>query len=101
MYTQRLPIHDPGGLGIFALMAQALIAPYSPPSFDAGEKTIEDRHEPAPPAAPRRGLFDRIEHWFWAQHQQDLEAYLARASDIHDLERRMRYVERNGVHPYY
>ena len=31
----------------------------------------------------------------------DLEAYLARASDIHDLERRMRYVERNGVHPYY
>ena len=32
MHTQRLPVHDPGGLGIFALMAQALIAPYSPRS---------------------------------------------------------------------
>ena len=101
MHTQRLPIHDPGGLGIFALMAQVLMAPYSPPNLYGEEKTIDDRPKPAPVTAPKRGLLDRLEQWFWVQRQRDLEAYLAQSSDIHDLERRMRYVERNGVRPYY
>ena len=101
MHTQRLPVHDPGGLGIFALMAQALIAPYSPPKLDVSEDTFDDPPAPAPVTAPRRGLLERIERWFWAQRQRDLEAYLARAPDIHDLERRMRYIERNGFRPYY
>jgi len=101
MHTQRLPIHDPGGLGILALMAQVLMAPYSPPALYGEEVTIDDRPEAAPVTAPKQSLLDRIEQWFWVQRQRDLEAYLAQSSDIHDLERRMRYVERNGVRPYY
>lgn len=101
MHTQRLPVHDPGGLGVFALMAQALMAPYSHPGDDARVEAFEDRPKPPPISTQRRGVLDRLERWFWTQRQRDLEAYLAQASDIHDLERRMRYIERNAFHPYY
>ena len=83
MRNDPLPLNDPGGLGIFAVMARAL----APPPFQ--------------PAAPRRGLMERLENWFWTQRQRDIEAYLAQATDLHDLEARIRDLERNRIHPYY
>jgi hypothetical protein len=43
---------------------------------------------------------ERLDRWFWAQQQRDIEAYLARSADIHDLEQRMRNVERGEWHRY-
>lgn len=48
------------------------------------------------PSAPRRTLLDRFERAVWRSRQQALERYLAESTDLADLERRLRRVERNG-----
>ena len=119
MRNDPLPLSDPGGLGIFAVMAGALTPLPFQPDYRA-RREIRERAMPAvprkvskptrtdprtptdaEPAAPRRGLVERLEHWFWTQRQKDLEAYLAQSTDIHDLEARIRDLERNPIHPYY
>ena len=51
--------------------------------------------------APRKiGFLERLDRWFWAQQQRDVETYLARSADIHDLEQRMRNLERSAWHRY-
>ena len=109
MRNDPVPLHNPGGLGIFDVMAKAL----APPPFRPDFRARWDRQNPATPATPakapaggqrpaaRRGLLERLELWFWSQRQRDLEAYLARSADIHDLESRMRNLERDPSHPYY
>ena len=111
MRNDPFPLHNPGGLGIFDVMAKAL----APAPFQPDFRARWDRYDPevpatrstasAPPggqaAAPRRGILERLEHWFWSQRQRDLEAYLARSADIHDLESRLRDLERDPMHPYY
>jgi hypothetical protein len=54
----------------------------------------------APPAAAptRLHALDRLDRWFWRQRQKDRERYLARATDVADVERRLRELERT---PYY
>lgn len=104
MHTEHLPIHDPGELGVFALMAKAMMDPGWPSTRAPGPEKPEQRDVPATPEAPiapRRGLLHRLERWFWAKQQRDLEAYLAQASDIHDLETRLRLIEQRGLHAYY
>jgi hypothetical protein len=49
----------------------------------------------------RQGFLERLERWFWAQQQRDLEAYLARATDVYDLEARIHAIERSKSIPYY
>ena len=111
MRNEPLPMHNPGGLGIFDVMAKGLTPRPFRPDFRA-RRYRHDRAVPATPAkapnpgreeapAPRRGLLERLEHWFWSQRQRDHEAYLARSVDIHDLESRMRDLERDPSHPYY
>ena len=53
---------------------------------------------PAAPAPTRLHALDRLDRWFWRQRQQDREDYLADATDIADVERRLRALERT---PYY
>ena len=48
-----------------------------------------------------RNWLDRLDHWLWALQQRDVEAYLAKAIDVYDLEARVRMLERNVPHPYY
>ena len=65
------------------------------------------RKSPARAVAPARRsasvrtrkptLLDRLDAWFWRQLQKDREAYLARASDVFDLERRIDAIERGDV----
>lgn len=43
---------------------------------------------------------DRLDNWFWRQRQREREAYLAQATDIFDLEERMRRLERSGGRSY-
>jgi hypothetical protein len=42
------------------------------------------------PAARRRSLFDRLDAWLWTARQRDLEHALAGATDVADLESRLR-----------
>jgi hypothetical protein len=42
------------------------------------------------------GLADRIDGWFARARQREQEAYLAKAQDHVDLERRLRALERSG-----
>jgi hypothetical protein len=49
----------------------------------------------------RHGFLERLDRWFWAQQQRDLEAYLARSTDVYDLEARIHAIERNRSLPYY
>jgi Protein of unknown function (DUF3563) len=100
MRAHRLSMTDPAGLGVFPLIAKALMFPARQ------SDPIEHRPSDAAPAlaktpVPPRGLLERLEYWFWAQQQRDLEAYLARATDVYDLEARIHAVERNKSIPYY
>ena len=53
---------------------------------------------PTEPPAVRLHALDRLDRWFWRQRQKDRDAYLAGSTDIADVERRLRDLER---HPYY
>jgi hypothetical protein len=80
----------------------AKVPKLSPPeSVTRGRPDAHPNRVPAKALARRRGLFERLDHWFWRQHQHDIEAYLAKATDVYDLEARIRALERNVPHPYY
>ncbi len=100
MRPHQFSMTNPAGLGIFPLLAKALTFPTR--QADA----FEHRDVVAAPALAttpvrRRGFLERLDHWFWAQQQRDLEAYLARSTDVYDLEARIRAIERNRSIPYY
>ena len=45
--------------------------------------------------APRLSLMERLDRWLWRQEVREREAYLAGAKDIHELEERIRRLERS------
>jgi hypothetical protein len=90
MHANRASLDD---LGVFALMAKALAL--KPPVHDPFERGNPARDATAIEGAPpRRGLLERIDHWFWKRSQRALEAYLGQASDVYDLEVRISDLER-------
>ena len=57
---------------------------------------------PATPARkPRGSWLDRFERWLWTTRQRELERALANASDVVDLEARLRDRERRLLQRYY
>src|SRR5262245_59146336 len=115
MRNETFPLNDPAGLGIFLVMARALAPAPFQPDFEARWPHAEDRPAPreAKPAAdskpatttasagPRRLTWlERLDRWFWAQQQRDIETYLAQSADIHYLEQRMKNLERSAWHRY-
>lgn len=100
MRTRQLSMTDPAGLGIFPLIAKALM--FLPPQPVALERRDAAPCDvPASPPERRRGWLDRLEHWLWRQEQREIEAYLAKATDIYDLEARLRAIDRNAFRPYH
>jgi hypothetical protein len=105
MRPNQLTLRDPGNLGIFALMAKALSIPprrtevLARQGADAAPAAADAALSGSP--ARRRGLLERLDHWFWVQQQREREAYLAKATDVYDLEARIRALERSVPHPYY
>ena len=100
MRTDQLSMHRLDGLGIFALMAKALTRlPAKSAPVERADTRADDATANAP--ARRRGLGERLDHWFWTRQQREVEAYLAKATDLHDLEARIRALERNAPHPYF
>jgi hypothetical protein len=100
MRSNQVPLNRLEGLGIFSLMARALALP--PPESEALEhRDTRATRTPAEASPRRRGLFERLDHWLWTLRQRDIEAYLAKATDVYDLEARIRALERNVPYPYY
>jgi hypothetical protein len=52
-------------------------------------------------ARAMRGWLDQFDRWLWAVRQREVEAYLAQATDVFDLEARIRALERDFPRPYY
>ena len=93
MQRVRIPVND---LGLFTLLASALTMQ------PMGHDTLDRRVRTGPATdreLPRRGWLERLDHWFWKQEQRAIEAHLAAATDIHDLEARIRDLER-GARPW-
>jgi hypothetical protein len=91
--------NDPGGLGIFPLIAKALMTGLvdSPSAARPAEATKPSRSSPP---SPHRNWLSRLDHWFWLRQQRDVEAYLAAAVDLHDLEARIRRLEQPAPRPF-
>jgi hypothetical protein len=91
---------DPTGSGIFPLLAKALMSPARQANAFGHREAVA---APVIATTPmrRHGFLERLDRWFWAQQQRDLEAYLARSTDVYDLEARIHAIERNRSLPYY
>lgn len=78
---------------LISLTATALSAPLTPHAEKAGgpEKT----------PAPGRSLLERLDRWLWQERQRDLERALTDATDIADVEARLRDRERRLLQRYY
>jgi len=104
MERTRSPFDDLGVLAVMAtapLMANALLTANAL-STDGWEEPREHPESTgdAPEGEPRRtkrGFFDRMDAWFWRLEQRELEARLAEATDIYDLEVRIRAIERGAA----
>ena len=102
-HHSKLPSASSHALGVVGRLMRAFPARAV---VDAGDVVDAMQHPVAPaekaaPAAvgpqlvtPRnQGLLGRLETWIWRQQQREREAYLAEATDIADLEARMRVLE--------
>jgi hypothetical protein len=86
----------------FAILTEALSATPSPREFrrEADQRPWKPSLAPTGPVAAspapalRRGVMDRLDHWFWSQRQRSYERQLAQCSDIYELEAQMRSLER-------
>jgi hypothetical protein len=75
--------------------------PYRPGALAHLSILVADALAPArrrTAAVVRLHPLDRLDRWFWRQRQKDRDAYLAGSTDIADVERRLRDLERR---PYY
>ena len=55
----------------------------------------------AKPTANGGSLLDRLDRWLWKARQRDLERALTFATDVVDVERRLRERERSLLQRYY
>ena len=91
MRTNDPPLYDNSLTGILARLTHGIL-------HDANERAQKDSAAPASACANAvsrpRGWIDRLDTWFWKQDMKSREAFLARSTDIVDLEQRMRWLER-------
>jgi hypothetical protein len=91
MRTNDPPLYDKSLTGILARLTHGILQ-------DASERAQKDSAAPASAcaktASKRRGWLDSLDTWFWKQEMKSREAFLAKSSDIFDLEQRMRRLER-------
>ena len=87
---------EPGFIALCIELAQATFSDVIPrgdsPASTASSRT-NDRSR-----AGRPSWSKRLNDWFYQQQVDQREAYLAQSTDIFDLERRIRHLERR---PYY
>jgi len=62
---------------------------------------VSARPPAAPSTSPRPTLLDRLDRWLWTARQRDLEQALTNATDVGDVEARLRARERALLQRYY
>jgi hypothetical protein len=91
MRTNDPPLYDHSLTGILARLTHGILQ-------NASERAQKDSAAPASAGtstvSKRRGWLDRLDTWFWNQEMKSREAFLAKSTDIFDLEQRMRRLER-------
>ena len=91
MRTNDTSLYDNSVAGILARLTHGIIR-------DANERAHEASKNAGAPglASTRQSWLTRVDAWFSKQEMKRREAYLAQSTDIFDLERRMRGLERRG-----
>jgi hypothetical protein len=85
-------VNEPGFIALCIQLAQATFSDVMPSKLD-----------PKAPASlvrvpNERGWMTALGNWFHRQEVKNREAYLAQSTDIFDLERRIRYLERRAYY---
>ena len=112
MAFPEIPYHSSPFTHLCFLVSEALRGPrYArvpvarPESGAAADLAAAKARAAAATAQPRPAVamtwLDRLDQWAWRQTQKQREAYLAEATDLVDLEHRMRALERNVASRYY
>lgn len=95
MRTNNPPFYDHTLTGVLARLTHSIL-------LGANQRAQPDGAAAAKAAAhssdnafvkPSSWL-DRLDSWFWKQEMKRHEAFLAQSTDVFDLERRMRMLER-------
>ena len=76
----------------FRLVSAAVGASTAQPPAGSGHARVP---------APRLSLLDRLDRWLWTARQRDLEQALTSATDVADVEARLRARERGLLQRYY
>jgi hypothetical protein len=87
---------EPGFIALCIELAQATFSDVIPQG-DPQASSASSRTNNGNPAG-RPSWTRRLNDWFYQQQVDQREAYLAQSTDIFDLERRIRHLERR---PYY
>jgi hypothetical protein len=90
-------IAEPGFIALCIELAQATFSDVMPSRPDPKASGASSRTNGRSPAG-RPSWTRRLNDWFYRQQVNQREAYLAQSTDIFDLERRIRHLERR---PYY
>jgi len=85
MHASDIPVDQEGALGLCRVLLRA--------AENTGNESA-GRSEAVSPVRKRLSLFERFDRWMAGIKQRDRERYLAQATDIFDLERRIRELER-------
>lgn len=105
MSYPQLPYHSSPFTHLCFLVSEALRGPrharlpQRPQTGVEADLAAAKARAAAATARPRPAVvltwLDRLDQWAWRQTQRQREAYLAESTDLVDLERRMRTLERN------
>jgi hypothetical protein len=95
MRANDIPVDQEGALGLCRLLLRAATPTKA---ADAHSMPSDGGSAVAPPPPRRLTLFERFDRWIARMRQRDRERYLAQASDVFELEARIRELERR---PYY
>ena len=87
---------DPGFIALCIQLAQATFSEVMPAKEDP--KGSADLSRTTPKSAPKADWMTALGNWFHRQEVKNREAYLAQSTDIFDLERRIRYLERRAYY---
>jgi hypothetical protein len=85
------PLYDNTLTGVLARLTHGIL-------LDADQRAQQDSAARANTSAnsvcKASSWLDRLDTWFWKQEMKRHEAFLAQSTDVFDLERRMRMLER-------
>jgi len=96
MRVSNPTVTEPGFIALCIQLAQATFSEVMPGKQGTGTQTAYSA-KPVPRDTDRTWLV-AINDWFYRQQVKEREAYLAQSTDIFDLERRIRDLDRR---PYY